>query len=285
MIVLQPLQRRDLGAVGRDRERDAGPRRRAVDHDGACAADAVLAPDMRAGQELVLAQEIGEVQARLDLGLHPAPIDGERQRLHEAHACFAARLSATGARLRRYSSFTFFPSRSCSTASRSSRSARSDPNAPPKQRSRIRDHDRSGFDGADHGAKPAAGRIMQHAADRVGELAGLLAEFVKSPARARRELRHANRLDELVGLQHRGKRREHQIGDRDRSGCRAASRPRPARRPVPMRRSSPPPGRHARGSPRSCRDCAPRDRRCGRPPGEADPGHDRERGRPRCRHG
>ena len=44
---------------------DAGARRRAVDLDGAGAAHAVLAADMRAGQQQVAAQQIGELLARL----------------------------------------------------------------------------------------------------------------------------------------------------------------------------------------------------------------------------
>ena len=44
------LERRDLGTVGLNGEEDARARRRAVDEDGARAADAVLAAEMRGRQ-------------------------------------------------------------------------------------------------------------------------------------------------------------------------------------------------------------------------------------------
>src|SRR2546430_528217 len=81
------------------RERDAGPRRRAVDPHRAGAADAVLAANVGRSQRLMLAQEVDEVQPRLDLGLNAASVDGERQCFHDALAWLAARFSATRARL------------------------------------------------------------------------------------------------------------------------------------------------------------------------------------------
>ena len=59
----------DVGAVASRRESEAGPHRPAIDHQGAGSADTMLADDVRAGQQQVLAQEVGEVRARLDLGL------------------------------------------------------------------------------------------------------------------------------------------------------------------------------------------------------------------------
>ena len=59
---------RTLAPVAGDRVGDAGARRLAVDLDGAGAADAMLAAEMRAGQQQMLAQEVGETAARLDLG-------------------------------------------------------------------------------------------------------------------------------------------------------------------------------------------------------------------------
>ena len=76
----------------------------------------MLAADMRRRQRLMVAQKIDEVQPRLDLRLNAASVDGERKRFHDALAWLAARFSATRARLRIYSSVTFFPSRSCNTA-------------------------------------------------------------------------------------------------------------------------------------------------------------------------
>src|SRR5215831_1040847 len=72
------LQLRDLAAIGQPldgihglagnlrRQREAAARDAAVDHHGACAADPVLAAEMGSGQLQLLAQEVGEVLARLD---------------------------------------------------------------------------------------------------------------------------------------------------------------------------------------------------------------------------
>ena len=54
-----------LGAVGLDGEHQAGPGGLAIDEDGAGAADAVLAPDMGAGEAEVLTEKIHEELARL----------------------------------------------------------------------------------------------------------------------------------------------------------------------------------------------------------------------------
>ena len=157
--------------------------------------------------------------------------------------------------------------------------------AAAEQRGRVGNHDRSGLDGADHGAKYTAGRIVENAADRVGELAGLLAELVEAPSRAGRELRHADGLDQIVRLQHRGERGHHQVGHGDRPDAARATRRRPWRRSAPARRASRRPGPHGQCCRRWCRDCAPRGTRCGRRPGEAGPRNGRQRGRPRYRHG
>ena len=73
LIVIQSLDRRDLGALTGDRVGDAGAGRRAVDQECAGAAHAVLATQVRSGEELALAQEVGEMGARLGgSGNHPA---------------------------------------------------------------------------------------------------------------------------------------------------------------------------------------------------------------------
>ena len=61
------------------------------------AADAVLAADVGAGQQQVLAQEVGEVRARRDLGGDGLAVDGEGDAGHGAPAPRRAR----GARRRR----------------------------------------------------------------------------------------------------------------------------------------------------------------------------------------
>ena len=59
----QALDGDELGAVGLDGEHQAGPGGLAIDEDGAGAADAVLAPDMGAGEAEVLAEKIHEACA------------------------------------------------------------------------------------------------------------------------------------------------------------------------------------------------------------------------------
>ena len=54
-------------SVGLHREHQAGAHRLAVEEDRAGAADAVLAADVRAGQAELVAQEVAQQQARLDL--------------------------------------------------------------------------------------------------------------------------------------------------------------------------------------------------------------------------
>ena len=65
----EALDRRDRGAVGLDREDRAGLRAPAVDEDGAGAALTGVAPDVRAGQAQVLAEEVDEKHARVDVSL------------------------------------------------------------------------------------------------------------------------------------------------------------------------------------------------------------------------
>ena len=80
VVVRQALDRDDLGAFGLHREHQAGAHRLAVDQHGAGAADAVLAADMGAGQPQMMAQAIGERQARLDLDLDRLAVDFEFDR-------------------------------------------------------------------------------------------------------------------------------------------------------------------------------------------------------------
>src|SRR5207244_5571072 len=68
----EPLDRVDACAIRLHREREAGARGRAVDLNGASAAGAVLAADMRAGKSELVAQEIREQHARLGLAFDGA---------------------------------------------------------------------------------------------------------------------------------------------------------------------------------------------------------------------
>ena len=62
----QAFDRGDVGAVRLDREHGARLHRLAVDQDGARAADAGLAADVRAGEAAAVTQEMNEQQTRLD---------------------------------------------------------------------------------------------------------------------------------------------------------------------------------------------------------------------------
>ena len=76
-IVNQALNGSHVGARAGDGVSDAGTSGRAVYQQGTGAANAVLATKMRAGQPLVLAQEIGEVRTRFDLGRDGGAIHGQ----------------------------------------------------------------------------------------------------------------------------------------------------------------------------------------------------------------
>src|SRR5262249_21326175 len=94
-ILIEALNGADSGAVTRDRVGDAGARDLPVDLHGAGAADAVLAADVGAGEQQLLAQKVGELGARRHLGLHRPAVDHEDDARHGAKATSDARLSAT----------------------------------------------------------------------------------------------------------------------------------------------------------------------------------------------
>ena len=94
-VVVEALDGAHLGAVAGKRVGDAGARDLAVDLHRAGAADAVLAAQVRAGQQQMLAQEVGQVGARLDRGGHGLAVDGEADGLAGHDACPMARSSAT----------------------------------------------------------------------------------------------------------------------------------------------------------------------------------------------
>ena len=79
------LDGQDLVAVRLHRQHQAGARGAAVEQDGAGAADAVLAAEMRAGEAELVAQEIGERQAHLDLVLVALAVDRQRDLALLAH--------------------------------------------------------------------------------------------------------------------------------------------------------------------------------------------------------
>ena len=66
-----------FAAFGLHREDQAGAHRLAVDQHGAGAADAVLAADVGAGEAKLMAQAVGERQARLDIDADLLAVDFE----------------------------------------------------------------------------------------------------------------------------------------------------------------------------------------------------------------
>ena len=120
---LEPFDRPDLGAVGLHREQQAGAHRDAVELDGARAADAVLAADVRAGQAELWRRK-SESSRRGSTSLaDAAAVDGDA-RSRDA----APRTRSTTTRTRCAGSP---PTRAgCPTARHCSR-------APPRARSRV----------------------------------------------------------------------------------------------------------------------------------------------------
>jgi hypothetical protein len=79
------LNGEELMSVRLHREHQAGARRAAIEEDGACAADAVLAAEMGAGQAELVTHEISQRHPDFDLFLVPLPIDGQRDFSRLAH--------------------------------------------------------------------------------------------------------------------------------------------------------------------------------------------------------
>ena len=82
----EPLDGRDLGAVGLDREDRAGLRAAAVDEDGAGAALTGVAADVRAGQTQVFAEEVDQEHAGVDVSLARLAVDGHRDLGHVVYS-------------------------------------------------------------------------------------------------------------------------------------------------------------------------------------------------------
>src|SRR5215813_2072834 len=77
LIVRQTFDRDDFAAVGLDRQHETAAHSLAVDQHRAGTANPVLAADMRTRQPQMMAQAIGERQARLDHNLDLATVDLE----------------------------------------------------------------------------------------------------------------------------------------------------------------------------------------------------------------
>ena len=100
----EPLDRRDLGALGLHREHHAALHRLAVDVDGAGAAVARVAADVRPGETEVVAEEVDEEPARRHLELDLLAVDLDRDgaaRHRLGHYFLLRRRLQHGARRRR----------------------------------------------------------------------------------------------------------------------------------------------------------------------------------------
>src|SRR6476659_2389949 len=92
----QRLDRRDLAAVRLDGEERAGLHRLAVEVHRARAAGRRVAPDVGSGESQLLPEEVDEERARLDIGLAPRPVDGDRDLRHEVLLLVGARCRVGG---------------------------------------------------------------------------------------------------------------------------------------------------------------------------------------------
>jgi hypothetical protein len=73
----------DHTSVGCNCQHQARTYGRAIDKDRASAADAVLAPEMRAREELIVSQKIGQRGSRLHYRDNLATVNGKRNVLHD----------------------------------------------------------------------------------------------------------------------------------------------------------------------------------------------------------
>src|SRR6185295_8736374 len=76
-VALEPLDGDDRGAVGLDGQHRARLDRLEIDDDGAGAAVRRVAPDVRAGHLQLIAEEVHQQQARIDLRLVRDAVDGD----------------------------------------------------------------------------------------------------------------------------------------------------------------------------------------------------------------
>jgi hypothetical protein len=97
LILIEALDRGDVGAAAGAGKGQARADRLAVEEKRTGPADPVLTSQMRSREVQVLAQEIGQMQARLDHGRDRAAVDAERERhrrllrSHAASGTFARR--------------------------------------------------------------------------------------------------------------------------------------------------------------------------------------------------
>ena len=95
LVVVEPFDGRDAGAIAGNGERDAGARRHTVDEKRAGTAHAVLATEVRAGEVERITHEVRELRPRLDARRNDFPVDRHVDRLHARRARSMARFRAT----------------------------------------------------------------------------------------------------------------------------------------------------------------------------------------------
>src|SRR4029078_13053045 len=103
LALAEPLDGLDARAVRLDGEEHAALDERAVEDHRAGAAVAGVATDVAAGEVEVVAEEMDEELARLDVALVRRPVDGDRDVHQRAAASSAARVASTSERWIRYS--------------------------------------------------------------------------------------------------------------------------------------------------------------------------------------
>ena len=87
-VSAQAFDRRDVRAFRLNREHGAGLDRSAIHHDGASAADAGFAPDVRPSQSATVSKEMNQEQAGIDFILVEGAIDSDRDaRFHGCEFC------------------------------------------------------------------------------------------------------------------------------------------------------------------------------------------------------
>jgi len=149
------------------------------DQDRAGPAHAVLAADVRAGQELMAAQKVREMGAGLDRCPDRAAVDRQRKISHEAQACRAARSSATTKSFRLYSSV--MPFRRACSGPRFDRAAKQAPVRTGRQKSARHPERRWAQSRSPRSRRGIfSARDRADGTDRMRELSRLLAELVES---------------------------------------------------------------------------------------------------------
>ena len=256
-IVVEALDGAHVGAVAGHRVGDAGAGDLAVDLDRAGAADAVLAADVGAGEQQLLAQEVGEVRARRRPPRRPAlPLTVRAMRSWRARASTRRAADGDGAQLeivgvageaRRHESALDVGGirryRLRSSQPLRSRSGRRSPCSRPAERRRGRDRRRR---------RRWRRRTRRSCGRSCGSRSALRArasECARRPAARPRRARFPWRRARSPQRRRGGCRPrtgDHHLGA-ERGEAGRASRRR---------------GRHGPGCRRWCRACARRDRRC-----------------------